>query len=518
MKLKRTNKVIPAVFIIIGSILAVLIVVRIVYWREQRSVPRAKVVIPTSGTETEKKEVAGMQTQDSTSMTSFVPLLPTETLISTLSLDLNGDNLDDQIVAVRKEGVPYLILLVGMYEAETNSYIRTAEITTNISRVRTFSYTGIDMTGDHKTELVYQGVRDNGNSVMSIYMYRRKLNKYELVQIGNFESDGTIFIQQDDRSESYELSQSKGESFPVWVYSSAKDESGSDNANLSQIQTEFQWDEREQKYTQIKQVRVTGSRIAAKELARIQDGTVETFADFLNGLWYKTSNDDDGIRYLFFDYPDREIIFLYQDTEEVYSWEDSNLRRSGIYLSSTNESITNMQRRCDITLTGVDEVRVHIIDDVRMIIKENNLWDGGYRKMTTQSSFSEEVRKTTDADYTAELQKGPSWTTDNGMHIVFKNNTYVLTSDSVKDNGFFVSDTVAGSFVIQFRSASTQQVLAESYLMLFDSVTIPATKKHKEEVRIDYNTLRLTPVRLSPDTCFPVEGRALTLIRDPDRS
>ncbi|MCK9170277.1 MAG: pallilysin-related adhesin [Treponema sp.] len=518
MKSNRTNKIIPAVFIIIGCILAVLVVVRIVYWNGQRSVPRAKVVVPTSGNEKEQKETDDVQTQDNTSMTTFVPLLPTETLISTLSFDLNGDNLDDQVVAIRKESVPYLILLVGMYDAESNSYVRIAEIATNISRVRTFSYTGIDMTGDHKTELVYQGVLDNGDSVMSIYMCRRKLNKFELVQIGSFESDGTIFIQQDDRSESYELSQSKGESFPVWVYSSAKDDSGADNANLSQIQTEYQWNEQLQKYSQINQVRVTGSRIAAKELARIQDGTVETFADFLNGLWYKTSNENDGIRYLFFDYSDKEIIFLYQDTEEVYSWEDSNLRRSGIYLSTTNESITNMQRRCDISLAGIDEVHVHIIDDVRMIIKENNLWDGSYRKMTTQSSFNTDTKKTTDADYAVELQKGPSWISDNGMDLTFTDNAYELTGNSLEDKGIFVTDTVAGNFVIQFRSSSGQQILAESYEMLFDSVTIPATKKRKEETKTDYNTLHLTPIRISPDTCFPVEGPVLTLTRNESAS
>jgi len=452
-------------------------------------------------------------------MTSFVPLQASETLISTLSLDLNGDNLDDQVVAVRKEGVAYLVLIVGMYDAESNSYMRIAEIQTNITRTRTFSYMGVDMTGDHKTELVYEGVRDDGNSVMCIFMCRRKLNKYELVQIGDFQSDGTIFIQQDERSESYELSQSKGESFPVWVYSSAKDESGSDNANLSQVQTEYQWDEKQQKYTQIKQVRVTGSRIAAKELARIQDGTVETFADFLNGLWYKTSNEDDGIRYLFFDYPDKEIIFLYDDTEEVYSWEDSNLRRSGIYLSTTNESITNMQRRCDIALTGVDEVRVHIIDDVRMIIKENNLWDGSYRKMNTQSSFGPEIKTAPVIQYADELVKGPSWLFDNGMRITFKDNTYSLSGSTAGDSGFFAVCTIAGSSVIQFRSSTAQQILAESYQMQFDTVTIPATKKRKEEVQIDYNTLRLTPVRIAPDTCYPVDGRTLALTRDvPPRS
>ena len=136
---------------------------------------------------------------------------------------------------------------------------------------------------------------------------------------------------------------------------------------------------------------MTGSRIAARELARIQDGTVETFADFLDGLWYKTSSAQSGIRYLFFDHAQKEVIFLYDDTEEVYAWEDSNLRRSGIYITTTNKSITNMQRRCDISLAGIDEVRIHIIDDVRMIIKENNLWDGSYRKMTAFTSFTSDA-------------------------------------------------------------------------------------------------------------------------------
>ena len=513
-KSKRIRKIIPAVFIIIAAVLAVLAAVRIFYWNGRNSMAHAKTVVPVTGKDAGKKTDAGGSSQDAASLTSFVPLQPNETLISTLTLDFDGDTFDDQIVAVRREGVSNLVLLVGMYNPENNSYTRTAEITTTVSRVRTFSYTGIDMTGDHKTELVYQGVEENGSSVMDIYMCRRKPGHFELVQIGSFESDGTIFIQQSDRSESYELSQSKGESFPVWIYSSARDESGGDNANLSQLQTEYEWNESEQKYVQTKQVRVTGSRIAAKELARIQDGTVETFADFLNGLWYKTSNEDGGIRYVFFDYPDREIIFLYEDTEEVYAWDDSNLRRSGIYLSATNSSITNMQRRLDLSLVGIDEVHVHIIDDVRMIIKENNLWDGSYRKMTKQSSFGTETKTVTATDYSAELEKGPSWTTDNNMRISFKGGAYTLAGDSVKDSGLYAAESAAGRFIIQFRSEQSQKVLGDSYEMTFETVKIPATGKHKADTQTDYNTLHLSPVRLSPDTVYPVEGRPLTLTRD----
>ena len=78
------------------------------------------------------------------------------------------------------------------------------------------------MLGEHQNALVYQGVKDDGTSVLAIYMMRKERNKIELAQIGDFESDGTIFIQQDDRSMSYELSQSRGESFPQRIPAAAK--------------------------------------------------------------------------------------------------------------------------------------------------------------------------------------------------------------------------------------------------------------------------------------------------------
>ena len=421
---------------------------------------------------------------------------------------------EDQVVAVRKEGVPYLVLIVGIYDADRNVYVRTAEITTEISRTRTFSYTGIDMLGEHQNALVYQGVKDDGTSVLAIYMMRKERNKIELVQIGDFESDGTIFIQQDDRSMSYELSQSRGESFPVWVYSSAKDSGDGENANLSQIQTEYRWNEREQKYVETRQVRVTGSRVAARELARIQDGTVETFADFLDGLWYKMSSSQDGIRYLFFDHAQKEVIFLYDDTEEVYAWEDSNLRRSGIYITTTNKSITNMQRRCDISLAGIDEVRIHIIDDVRMIIKENNLWDGSYRKMTAFTSFTSAALR--QDEYETAFAKWSEWKTDNGLVITFGKTSYTVSGDNAYDEGIYVTGAVAGKHVVQFRSSLNSPLLSSAYEMRFKTVTIPASSRRPAEVQTDYHTLSLDPVRIAPDACYPVEGRTFTLTCEKD--
>ena len=510
----KLNKAIPVLFIIAAFVIAFLFVSRIFVGGSSERLPRARIVTPIAPGEAENQSSGDAVSSDNEAMTSFIPLSLNETLISTLSIDLNNDMKEDQVVAVRKEGVPYLVLIVGIYDTERNAYVRTAEITTEISRTRTFSYTGIDMLGEHQNALVYQGVKDDGTSVLAIYMMRKERSKIELAQIGDFESDGTIFIQQDDRSMSYELSQSRGESFPVWVYSSAKDSGSGENANLSQIQTEYRWNEKEQKYVETRQVRVTGSRIAARELARIQDGTVETFADFLDGLWYKTSSAQSGIRYLFFDHAQKEVIFLYDDTEEVYAWEDSNLRRSGIYITTTNKSITNMQRRCDISLAGIDEVRIHIIDDVRMIIKENNLWDGSYRKMTAFTSFTSDALR--QDEYETAFAKRSEWKTDNGLVITFGKTTYTVSGDNAYDEGIYVIGTVAGKHVVQFRSSLNSQLLSSAYEMRFKTVTIPASSRRPAEVQTDYHTLSLDPVRIAPDACYPVEGRTFTLTREKD--
>ena len=59
---------------------------------------------------------------------------------------------------------------------------------------------------------------------------------------------------------------------------------------MSQIQTEYDWNAGLGKYAQVRQIKVTGRNLAAKELAKIQDGTVKTFANYLDGLWYQSSS------------------------------------------------------------------------------------------------------------------------------------------------------------------------------------------------------------------------------------
>ena len=318
--------------------------------KKENTTTRAKIVTPKGSqtSETESDSDRPNSGYNSENLDTFITLLPSETLINTITIDFNNDGYDDEVITVRRLGSDVFTIIPGLFNPETADYDRLGDIPTSISKIRTFSLSGMDLTGDHRNALIYQGVADDENYVMQIYLWNSTggTGNYDddegirgaLVKIGDFVSDGTIFIQQTERSDSYQLSLSKGESFSVWVYESEKttDEEGNVTVGPNQIQKEYKWNSGSKQYELANEIKVTAGKLAANELSRIQDGTVETFAAFLDGLWYKTSSDDGVLRYIYFNYENFEIILLQSDTQEVYEWDDSKLRHNGIYLYTVN--------------------------------------------------------------------------------------------------------------------------------------------------------------------------------------
>ncbi len=486
---------------------------------ENKNISRAKIINPASQTNQEEGSEKKSSGIDSEQYETLVTLLPGETLISTLTIDFSNDGYDDQVIVVRKNTSQNLFLVPGLYDSESGNYTRLAEIPTKFSRSRAFSYSGMDLIGDHKESLIYQGIDDSGNYVMEVFLFNDSKTNPELLNIGDFYSDGTIFIQQTERSESYEFSLSKGESYSIWVYKSEKQEAAGDSgkpAVANQIQQEYKWNAASKKYELAREIKVNAGRLAANELSKIQDGTVETFASFLNGLWYKVSNSDSKIRYVFFDYASKEIILLYGDIQEVYEWEDSKLRHNGIYLTTINADIMNFHRRFDLALTGVDEIKITIRDDVNLIIKENTMWDGNYKKMSQQSDFFDNSQVSPLKKFSDELKKNSAWSSvDSPLTISFDDFTYTLQNSSVTESGVYVLSRVGAYNVIQFRSDSDSTMLNDAYSMEFGTklVTETVNKKTIEKKITDYDSLILTPVKISPTDCFATEGKIYTFSR-----
>ena len=493
--------------------------------KKETSVSRAKVVTPkgaqNSESDTEEEKISssfGTENFD-----TFINLLPSETLINSITIDFNNDGYDDEVITVRKASSENFAIIPGLFNPDTADYDRLESIPTPISHIRTFSLSGMDLTGDHRNALIYQGVADDDNYVMQLFLWE-ETNFYDgkLINIGDFVSDGTIFIQQTERSDSYQLSLSKGESFSVWVYESEKlvDEEGNVTVGPNQMQKEYKWNPSTLKYELAHEIKVTAGRLAANELSRIQDGTVETFAAFLDGLWYKTSNEDNTIRYLFFDYSSKEIILLESDTQEVYEWDDSKLRHNGIYLYTVNSDITNLQRRFDILLTSIDEIKITLYDSIGLVIKESSVWDGQYKKMNLQSSI-EETTEEEKSRFLIELEGEETWTSDDGNYTLNLSDLhYDFGFDNKHEKGLDSMLRIGNYNVLQFRATSFETSLNQTYALEFGTKVVTETVKKQtvEKTVTDYEKIIFTPVRITPTDCFATDGKVYTFTRNKEEN
>ena len=81
---------------------------------EETVISRAKVVTPKSSEEETENDESYQNSLQAEQYKTFVDLLPTETLISSLTIDLNDDGYDDEVIAVRRTDSPYFIIIPAL--------------------------------------------------------------------------------------------------------------------------------------------------------------------------------------------------------------------------------------------------------------------------------------------------------------------------------------------------------------------------------------------------------------------
>ncbi|MBQ8561292.1 MAG: pallilysin-related adhesin, partial [Spirochaetaceae bacterium] len=332
------KRLVIVIFVIVAAALGILFFMGDSKDTGAASVTRSQTVIPKSATQQQDSPEIQAQDEIDDSLVSLIPLRNDEILMGILGIDFDGDGYDDQINTIRSMTSPYIKIIVGLYNPYKGQYERSAIIDTEIIQTRTFSYTCMDIIGNHRNVLSYSGFLEDGNSVMKLFLPEKRDTGLIMNVIGDFRSDGTIFIQQLDRHESYLSQKANGVSYPVWVYRS--DNSQGENS-LDQIQTRYIWDIASGKYVKDTETKVREAKVSTRELNKILDGTMASFKKHLDGLWFSS----DTQQFIFFTPREEEIIFQTGDTQEVYTWVSSTLRRNGIYITAINSSINNLTRR-----------------------------------------------------------------------------------------------------------------------------------------------------------------------------
>ncbi len=475
-------------FFLTAALLLFLFLGRGIFVTKDTSTVRARTIVPSA--ESGEKSSADKQSSASedASLTSLIPLFVDEIMINAISFDFNSDGYEDQVVAVKKANNPYIIVVTGLYNPSKMIYERFFQYQTKVSQSKTFSLSVLDLTGTQQNNLIYTGFTDSNESVLEAFSLAPNPAGYELKQLISLYSEGTILIQQPQAKEGDVFADTEIVTYPIMVYSTEVTENSD---TFDQLQTVYMWDESSASYKKGTETRVPGKKIEAKELSKIQDGTIESFAGFLNGLWSLTAQNGVTSQFLFFDYNAKEIIFSQESTQEVYTWVNSTLRRNGVYLSTVNTSISNLTRYFDISLVSLDEIKIKINDDLGMVISSDTQWDGVYKKVQEKSLNG---ASSGNADILSLLETNESWQLMDNENITFSKGRYIFSSGSVTETGSYSQKTVNSNILLQMRS--------DLKTSLFEGFYAIETKD---------SALYLQPVRVTADGVISPSGTAVKL-------
>jgi hypothetical protein len=238
-----------------------------------------------------------------------------------------------------------------------------------------------DLIGDRSICVLVSGMDSAGEHTLTVFRIDDSEPEASFVKIAELRVDGSIKVQEAERSRAYQTGLSRGQSFAIAAY--GRDFRSSNI--LDQVERIYGYNSERGVYEQIRMTRIPGSQIEQRRVRELLNGDREQFEQFITGLWYYVSPQGtvDNRQYIYFDPPGKEIIFYGEEIQQVFNWQNSSATRHGLYIASQNISVTTLRRFLDIELESLDSIRVKVFEDVRLKIYVTAHWDGSYRKAET---------------------------------------------------------------------------------------------------------------------------------------
>ncbi|MDR2110757.1 MAG: pallilysin-related adhesin, partial [Spirochaetaceae bacterium] len=350
-----------------------------------------------------------------------------------------------QIIAYRKlleiESPIYITYID--FDHGTNQYRRVWDTITAANRPGTVNIYTQDMIGDRSICVLITGMNGAGEHTLTIFKKNpapgntgnSPLGYQPFNKIAEIRIDGAISVQERERSQAYQLGQTRGQSFTIAAYSRDYE---SPNI-LDQVEIIYAYNSVNGLYEQSRITRIPGTQIEQRRVRELLSAGPEEFERFIEGLWYYVGPQGtlDSRQYIYFDPKNREIIFYTDDVQQIYDWKNSSPTRYGLYVASQNISITNLRRFLNIELESLDSVQVKVFEDVHLRINVSAPWDGSYRKAKMIQSAgapdSGSISPRFNAVYDGAI----------GTIAFDKNGTYELSASGITRKGkytFFIVD------------------------------------------------------------------------------
>ncbi|MDR2070435.1 MAG: pallilysin-related adhesin [Treponema sp.] len=390
-----------------------------------------------------------------------------ETIVSVLTQDFDGDLQDEQIIAYRnlsQSGSPIYITYI-QYDDQTGGYKRIWNSPTIVTRPGTVSLYTQDLLGDRSVSVIITGMNAEGEHTLTALRKNAlpadqdagETGSVPFTKIAEIHIDGSISVREVERTQAYQRGLSKGQSFTIAAY-------GRDNDStniLDQIEITYVYNPAADFYEQSKITHIPGTQIEQRRVRNLLDGNPEVFERFIDGLWYYADAEGlpDSRQYIYFDLPNRELIFYSDDSQQVFIWLNSSSTRYGIYVSSQNQSVTTLRRSLNIELESMDSIRIKVSEDVRLKLGVDDSWDGSYRQAKNMTAgLSDGVRPVTpylDASYDGSI----------GKLVFSKDGFYELYTQGAVRKGKYAFFALDDRELLELRPGGITGLPRETYLV-----------------------------------------------------
>jgi hypothetical protein len=423
-----------------------------------------------------------------------VPLEEGEKIISMLVKESEEGLAEEQFVLYYLEndaGKPVHITSIALDE-EHRRYKRTWSAATSATRPDTTSLFLQDLIGDRGNCVVVTGMNGRNEHTMTIFRPESQSRELPYKKIAELQIDGSIVVQETERSMSYQQGITRGQSFNIMAYGH---DSSSTNI-LDQLEIIYSYSPQNDQYERTNISRIPGSQIEQRRLRELLSGSPGVFENFVNDLWYYVSPQGtiDAKQYIYFNSSGKEIIFFGDETQQVFQWQNSMPTRYGIYITSQNISISTLRRRIDIELISLDSIKLRVSEDVRLKITVSASWDGSYRR--ARAANLQETRSAVNTSINALYDS--SW----GRLQFHDTGEYTLSSGGVPRRGRYVFFKADESNLLELRPEDGD---ANAGRMVY-KVETQAGNSHLVLARVRLGTSGIQDMLEPPVTLAPVEN------------
>ena len=406
-----------------------------------------QTIIPVVSSQIENNGEKTENYSPNTDAKIFLELFNDEAFVDAISDDLNEDGVEDQVIAVKKLLDPFLYLIISIQNPITQKWDRIEEIRTTITQPKSLTFYIMNLAQDPKS-LIYSGMTSDNRQTLSIQTIKRESDgNIRFSQIADLHADMQIQIKE---IETLEENPSSLSSYRVYTYNS--DPSAPNT--LNQIETEYTWNTKTKKYEEGLQKTIPGEKIEVQLLKKLQGGNMESFIDFLSGLWFQEEGNKETGRSVYFDKNDSHIIFNLDNVEEIYEIKTTLPRRYGLFFTTNNKSIPNIVRRVEVEIKGLDEIQVRVIEDVlRIKFGTASLWNGNYKKNTNLL-----LNNTNQQENNAEKAKkilaksSNQWKSANNTLLDLSKNSYTIQKSEDIEKGYFNILEINEKIIMQMKS------------------------------------------------------------------